>query len=327
MKRFTIGLLIAVVAIVMLAGIAVASGGASPSAQGKGESAKVQQAWLGMSIANVDKKTKEHFNLTVDAGVVVTSVAPDGAAHSAGLKPGDVIQAINGTKVQTVDQVTSAIQASSPGTAVTLTVLRGSEVLTIKATLAARPEPPVPSDLIRLLSSALSERLLHADYQILGTDNKPVTIGVTLGTVQSVTDAGVLNLVRKDGLAVKFQTTANTKVVVGGHIINLAGLKAETPVVVIEKAGSVELVMGWPGDVMHQAKPMTEGREKPKPPHAFVQPFSAPPMSAKEHMRHGNGLDEADEDDEDNGMLHGQAPDEVQTNGAKPSSTAIVPMI
>ena len=256
MKRFAVGLLIAVLSIVALAGIAMAGGSGSPSSQ-EGD-ATAQQGWLGISIANVNERIQDHFQLTVDSGVVVIGVAPEGPAHAAGLQAGDVIQAINGAPVETADQVTDAIQALSPGTVVTLAVLRGAEQMSVEATLGARPEPPVPSYLRQLLGQGLPGNLLHAEYEVLGPDGAVISVGLTLGEVQSATEAGLLTIVRKDDQVAEFQTTADTRVIVGGHPINLVGLKEGTPVLVVEKDDAVVVVIGWPGDLLRPAKPLRE---------------------------------------------------------------------
>ena len=185
-------------------------------------------------------------------------MAPEGPAHAVGLQAGDVIQAINGAPVETADQVIDAIQALSPGTVVTLTVLRGTEQMSIEATLGVRPEPPVPSYLRQLLGQGLLRNLLHVKYELLGPNGTVISVGLTLGEVQSATEAGLLTIVRKDDQVAEFQTTADTRVIVGGHPINLVGLKEGTPVLVVEKDDAVTVVIGWPGDFLRHAKPLRE---------------------------------------------------------------------
>jgi len=256
MKRLAVGLLIAVLGVAAAAGVAFASGSGLPSTQ-EGDTTE-QQGWLGIHITDITERVLDHFHLTAESGVVITRVQPEGPAGVAGLQAGDVIQAINGAAVENADQVIDAIRALSPGTVVTLKVLRGEEHISVEATLEARPEPLVPGYLQRLLGQGLLGNLLHAEYQILSTDDTVITVGLTLGKVQSTTDAGLLTIVRKDDQVVQFQTTADTKVIVGRHPINLVGLKEETPVLVVEKEGAVALVIGWPRDLLPHPKPLLE---------------------------------------------------------------------
>lgn len=89
------------------------------------------------------------------AGVLVAEVPRGSAAARAGLRPtrrtfqgdlvlGDLIVAVEGKPVETVDELLTAIESRSVGDVVTLTVIRGvgspqEETLELKATLAAAP--------------------------------------------------------------------------------------------------------------------------------------------------------------------------------------------
>jgi S1-C subfamily serine protease len=66
-------------------------------------------AFLGISAASTDTQ-----------GAVVASVVPGSAADSAGLEPGDVITAIDGTKIASPAAVTRIIMSKKPGTTLTV---------------------------------------------------------------------------------------------------------------------------------------------------------------------------------------------------------------
>ncbi len=262
MKRIAAVLIVAVLGLTALVGVAAANGKGSPTAQ-NGTTGS-QRAWLGADIANISENWKAGLNLTVDTGVVVIKVASGSPASVAGMKVGDVILDINDTAVQNVGEVTSAIQKLDAGAAVTIKIMRGNAQMSLTATMGMRPTPPapaVPEYLRGLLGSGLLSNLLTAQVQVLGQDGNPVTVGITLGKVQSVNGAA-LTIVRKDSQAVTFQTTADTQVLVGKRAINLSGLKADTPVVVVEKAGAVALVVAWPGDVVSRFKPLAPKAER-----------------------------------------------------------------
>ncbi len=59
----------------------------------------------GVTVADLDQRAREQFNLpgTIN-GVVITEVQPDSAAAEAGLKPGDVVQEINRKTVKTAEE-------------------------------------------------------------------------------------------------------------------------------------------------------------------------------------------------------------------------------
>jgi membrane-associated protease RseP (regulator of RpoE activity) len=75
---------------------------------------------------------------TADNGVAVTEVQSGSPAADAGLKQGDVITAIDGTKVTTPLAVRNAVQQHSSGDQITITYTRGGTSSTTKATLTSR---------------------------------------------------------------------------------------------------------------------------------------------------------------------------------------------
>jgi serine protease Do len=87
-------------------------------------------------------------------GVLVESVDPAGPAAKVGLRPGnvkrvvhgrpvylggDVIEQVNGSAADSVDDLTQVLASEQPGQVVNLTVLRGRTLKTIKVTLASGP--------------------------------------------------------------------------------------------------------------------------------------------------------------------------------------------
>ncbi|HEY3363747.1 MAG TPA: trypsin-like peptidase domain-containing protein [Symbiobacteriaceae bacterium] len=112
----------------------------------------VEYAFLGINPQPLTPALVKQFNLSVDAGVYVNSVTPDSPADVAGLVParvaqngtvrtmGDIITAMDGKAIKKPDDVYNFIAAKKVGDTITLTVLRGKETLTLKATLAARPK-------------------------------------------------------------------------------------------------------------------------------------------------------------------------------------------
>jgi putative serine protease PepD len=75
---------------------------------------------------------------TVANGAAVATVERDTAAASAGLKAGDVITAVDGTKVPNAERLRAIIAAHEPGDKLTLKVLRSGSTQTITATLGTR---------------------------------------------------------------------------------------------------------------------------------------------------------------------------------------------
>jgi putative serine protease PepD len=73
------------------------------------------------------------------SGAEVGAVKSRSPAAAAGLKAGDVITAVDGTKVANADQLTSIVGRRKPGDNVRLTVDRNGSAITLDATLGTRP--------------------------------------------------------------------------------------------------------------------------------------------------------------------------------------------
>jgi putative serine protease PepD len=66
-------------------------------------------------------------------------IAPGSPAAKAGLEAGDLITAVNGTKITSTDQFIATVFQDNPGQTITLTVKRDGQTKQIKVTLAQRP--------------------------------------------------------------------------------------------------------------------------------------------------------------------------------------------
>jgi putative serine protease PepD len=72
-------------------------------------------------------------------GALVQEVAPGSPAAKAGLRPGDLVVAIDGQSVADYGELGARIRAHKPGDQVTLKVVRGGNETTVTASLTQRP--------------------------------------------------------------------------------------------------------------------------------------------------------------------------------------------
>src|ERR1035438_1224025 len=91
----------------------------------------VYLAWAVSGLAQQSQGAKGFIGLgLVDAsgssGVLVGIVKPGGPADRAGVKPGDIITAINGTPVAQAARATNIVTSTAPGQSVRLSILRKS---------------------------------------------------------------------------------------------------------------------------------------------------------------------------------------------------------
>ncbi len=107
---------------------------------------KVVYPYLGISYSMIDADTAAQENLPVQNGALVgarssnqPAVSPDTPAAKAGIKEGDIITAVGGTKLDSNTSLRAALMQHKPGDTVALEVLRAGQALTLNVTLATRP--------------------------------------------------------------------------------------------------------------------------------------------------------------------------------------------
>lgn len=104
-------------------------------------------AWLGaFGLEPMDRDVAKFLNLGTQSGAVVSEVLEGSPAEKAGVEPRDIILALDGTPVPHFkpDSVVPSylereIERRKPGEVVSLTVLRGTQRLELKATLGEEP--------------------------------------------------------------------------------------------------------------------------------------------------------------------------------------------
>jgi serine protease Do len=91
-------------------------------------------------------------------GVKVRAVQPNSAAAKAGIKPDDIIIAINNKKVKELEDLQSILGRYKPNDTVTIRVKRDKEEKELKATLDKRPPDLSRADFQNNMGSRLSEK-------------------------------------------------------------------------------------------------------------------------------------------------------------------------
>ena len=108
---------------------------------------KVRRGQLGVVVLPIPSEEATKLGVREGPGVVVYQVQSGSGADRAGLRPGDVVTALNGTAVTDPNQFRNAIASAPPGTEVTLTVKRGGNEQQVRATLGEfTPQAERPRD-------------------------------------------------------------------------------------------------------------------------------------------------------------------------------------
>jgi S1-C subfamily serine protease len=118
---------------------------------------RVDRAYLGIGGSTVTEELARVFRLPVDAGVLVEVVGEDTAAARAGLKEGnrsdvvagesytlggDLIVAVAGKRVASLEELRDVLADHKPGETVKLEIYRGNRQQTLDVTLGRQPASP-----------------------------------------------------------------------------------------------------------------------------------------------------------------------------------------
>jgi serine protease Do len=144
---------------------------------------RITRGWLGVLIQPLTPDLAKQFGVKAGEGVVVGDVVDAGPAEKAGLKTGDVIQAVGGKPVNDVRGLQRLVAAIRPGTQVEVKVNRKGKPVVLNVTVGQMPtdEPvamtPEPSErhgfAVQDLTPELRERLQVKEGGVLVSSVEP----------------------------------------------------------------------------------------------------------------------------------------------------------
>ena len=109
---------------------------------------KFEQPYLGVRYVPLTNDVAKQLGLSVTRGAYILTadqtggqdpIVPDSPADKAGLKPGDIIAAVNGTNIDEHHGLTSLLDQQPVGTTVDVKIIRDGKDQTVKVTLEAAP--------------------------------------------------------------------------------------------------------------------------------------------------------------------------------------------
>ena len=112
------------------------------------EKGRVSRGYIGVALRDVDADLQRSLGLKAAAGALVQDVTPGSPGSRAGLRPYDVIVAVDGKPVVRNDELIQNVAARPPGSMATLQVVRDGRALNVAVKLAERPlrERQIPRD-------------------------------------------------------------------------------------------------------------------------------------------------------------------------------------
>jgi len=117
-------------------GFAIPSNVANNALQSILKNGKVVRGFIGTQIGDMSEERAEQLGLPKSTeGVFIESVASGGPAEKGGVKPGDIVQSIDGEMIMNPSKLRRHVAMLSPGTAASFNVLRDGKTVTLKVTI------------------------------------------------------------------------------------------------------------------------------------------------------------------------------------------------
>ena len=101
----------------------------------------VTRGWIGVEVQEITPALAESFKLPDARGAIIAGVLRGGPADKAGVKPGDVLTAIDGAPVSDPQSMLNLVAALQPGSAAKLALRRQAQTLEASVTVGRRPKP------------------------------------------------------------------------------------------------------------------------------------------------------------------------------------------
>lgn len=102
----------------------------------------VTRGWVGIEAQDITQELAESFKLQEARGALIAGVVRGGPADKSGVKPGDVLLAINGQPVNDSAGMLNTVVGLRPDTSATLKLVRNQKILELPVVIGKRPKPP-----------------------------------------------------------------------------------------------------------------------------------------------------------------------------------------
>ena len=99
----------------------------------------VVRGWIGLEVTQITTELAKKRGFISSSGVMVTFIHPQSPAASAGIKPGDIITAINNKPISTGHDGLLEVAEMNPGTTVKISLVRDQKNITLETRLGIRP--------------------------------------------------------------------------------------------------------------------------------------------------------------------------------------------
>ena len=100
---------------------------------------QVVRGWIGIESQDITPELADSFGLPRDSGAIIAGVVRGGPADRAGMRPGDILLAVEGKKVGSTADMLNLIAQLPPGGKARMTVMRKNRESVLDVTVGRRP--------------------------------------------------------------------------------------------------------------------------------------------------------------------------------------------
>ncbi|MGH7740281.1 MAG: DegQ family serine endoprotease [bacterium] len=120
---------------------------------------KVVRAGLGAVVQSLNPQMAKSFGLSATQGALISSINPGSAAQKAGLKPGDIILALDEKIVDSSSDLVTKLYTYAPGQVAHLSVLRNGSQIKVAVTLETLSDKTGPGNSLNQNSGNSNDNL------------------------------------------------------------------------------------------------------------------------------------------------------------------------
>lgn len=100
---------------------------------------RVKRGWLGVSIRDINEKIAKAYGVKGTEGAMINDVFKGDPAEKAGIKRGDIVIEINGSKIKDANSFVQKVRTLAPNSTAKLIVIRKGKRMTFNVKLGERP--------------------------------------------------------------------------------------------------------------------------------------------------------------------------------------------
>ena len=102
---------------------------------------QVVRGWIGIESQDITPELADSFGLGRQSGAIIAGVVRNGPADRAGVRPGDILLAVEGKSVKSTGDMLNLIAQLAPGAKARLTLMRQQRESTVDVMVGKRPRP------------------------------------------------------------------------------------------------------------------------------------------------------------------------------------------